>query len=58
MRLYRSELLIWRKLYVDECREQNKEPVEMGQWERELKAKGLEIIDRKSLLNAHLGVIR
>lgn len=57
MRLYRSELLIWRKLYVDECREQNKEPVEMGQWERELKATGLEIIDRKSLLNAHLGVI-
>ena len=57
MRLYRSELLMWRKLYVDECREQNKEPVEMGQWERELKAKGLEIIDRKSLLNEHLGVI-
>lgn len=57
MRLYKSELLMWRKLYVDECREQNKEPVEMGQWERELKAKGLEIIDRKSLLNEHLGVI-
>nr|DAH46521.1 MAG TPA: hypothetical protein [Caudoviricetes sp.] len=57
MRLYRSELLMWRKLYVDECREQNKEPVEMGQWERELKVKGLEIIDRKSLLNEHLGVI-
>lgn len=57
MRLYREELLMWRKLYVDECREQNKEPIELGQWVRELKAGGLEVIDRKSLLNEHLGVI-
>jgi len=34
-----------------------KKPIEMGQWVRELKAGGLEIIDRKSLLNEHLGVI-
>lgn len=57
MRLYREELLMLRKLYVDECREQNKEPIEIGQWERELKANGLEIIDRKNLLNEHLGII-
>lgn len=57
MRLYRGELLMLRKLYVDECREQNKEPIEIGQWERELKANGLEIIDRKNLLNEHLGII-
>ena len=57
MRLYREELLIWRKLYVDECKEQNKEPIEIGRWEKALKADGLEIIDRKSLLNEHLGVI-
>lgn len=48
---------MWRKLYVDECREQNKEPIELGQWIRELKADGLEVIDRKSLLNEHLGVV-
>lgn len=57
MRVYREELLMWRKLYVDECREQNKEPIELGQWVRELKANGLEVIDRKSLLNEHLGII-
>lgn len=57
MRVYREELLMWRKLYVEECREQNKKPIAMGQWVRELKAGGLEIIDRKSLLNEHLGVI-
>lgn len=34
-------------------REQNKKPIEMGQWVRELKAGGLEVIDRKSLLNEH-----
>lgn len=57
MRLYREELLMWRKLYVDECKEQNKEPIELGQWIRELKTDGVEVIDRKSLLNEHLGVI-
>mgnify|MGYP000959406559 FL=1 len=57
MRVHREELLMWRKLYVDECREQNKEPIELGQWIRELKAGGLEVIDRKSLLNEHLGVV-
>lgn len=57
MRLYIEELLMWRKLYVDECREQNKEPIELGQWIRELKTDGVEVIDRKSLLNEHLGVI-
>lgn len=57
MKVFIYELLIWRKLYVDECREQNKEPIEMGQWVRELKAGGLEVIDRNGLLNEHLGVI-
>ena len=57
MRLYREELLMWRKLYVDECKEQNKEPIELGQWIRELKTGGVEVIDRKSLLNEHLGII-
>ena len=47
MKIYRSELLIWRKLYVDECRAQNKKPTEIGQWERELKAHGLVIIDKE-----------
>lgn len=58
MKIYRSELLIWRKLYVDECREQNKKHKEIGQWERELKAQGLIIIDRKSLENEYMGTIR
>ena len=58
MKIHRSELLIWRKLYVDECREQNKKPKEKGQWERELKAQGLVIIDRKSLENEYMGTIR
>lgn len=48
---------MWRKLYVDECKEQNKEPIELGQWIRELKTGGVEVIDRKSLLNEHLGII-
>lgn len=58
MKIHRSELLIWRKLYVDECRAQNKKPIEIGQWERELKAQGLVIIDRKSLENEYMGTIR
>lgn len=58
MKIHRSELLIWRKLYVDECREQNKKLIEIGQWERELKAQGLVIIDRKSLENEYMGTIR
>ena len=58
MKIHRSELLIWRKLYVYECREQNKKPKEIGQWERELKAQGLVIIDRKSLENEYMGTIR
>lgn len=58
MKIHRSELLIWRKLYVDECRGQNKKPKEIGQWERELKAQGLIIIDRKSLENEYMGTIR
>ena len=58
MKIYRSELLIWRKLYVDECRKQNKKPKEIGQWERELKTQGLVIIDRKSLENEYMGSIR
>ena len=58
MKIHKSELLIWRKLYVDECREQNKKPKEIGQWERELKAQGLIIIDRKSLENEYMGTIR
>lgn len=58
MKIHRSELLLWRKLYVDECREQNKKPIKIGQWERELKAQGLVIIDRKSLENEYMGTIR
>lgn len=46
MKIYKEEMLIWRELYVEECREQNKEPIEIGQWERELKANGVEILDR------------
>lgn len=58
MKIYRSELLIWRKLYVDECRAKNKKPTEIGQWERELKAHGLVIIDRKNLEHEYMGTIR
>lgn len=47
MKIYKEELLIWRELYVAECSEQNKEPIEMGQWVTELKANGVEIIDRR-----------
>lgn len=47
MKIYKEELLIWREIYVEECREENKEPIEMGQWERELKENGVEIIDRR-----------
>jgi hypothetical protein len=58
MKIYKEELMIWRELYVAECSEQNKEPIEIGQWERELKAQGLVIIDRKSLENEYMGTIR
>lgn len=57
MKIHRSELLLWRKLYVDECRAQNKKTIEIGQWERELKAQGLVIIDRKSLENEYMGTV-